>query len=137
MNSLYTKAGLKGIGVYTSQDILGGEIIEVCPVLVIPNTDPIYGVYVAEGAGNNQNDSVLDNYYYSWSLYDQEAAAIALGMGSLFNHSYEPNSIYIRDYERNTLTIKAIKDINAHEEITINYNGTPADRSPVWFDVIS
>ena len=32
---------------------------------------------------------------------------------------------------------KALRDIAAGEEITVNYNREPQDRSPVWFEVLS
>ncbi|MEH2113844.1 hypothetical protein [Nostoc sp.] len=30
----------------------------------------------------------------------------------------------------------AYRDIEAGEEITANYNGSPDDKSPIWFDVV-
>lgn len=39
------------------------------------------------------------------------------------------------DYEAQTMMIKAVRDIEAGEEITINYNGDWNDEKKVWFDV--
>ena len=57
-----------------------------------------------------------------------------LGFGSLYNHSYEPNARY-EDCRADQVFV-AIRDIADGEEITVNYNGEPGDRSPVWFEVI-
>jgi len=52
----------------------------------------------------------------------------------MYNHAYEPNAEYKADYEDDTFTVYALKDIAAGEEILINYNGDPANKKLVWFD---
>ena len=61
--------------------------------------------------------------------------ALALGYGSLYNHSYQPNARY-DDESGQTKVFTAIRDIEAGEEITVNYNGEPEDESPVGFEVV-
>jgi len=61
--------------------------------------------------------------------------AIALGYGSLYNHSYTPNAHY-RDIGRRSKEFLAVRDIAAGEEITVNYNGDPQDRTAVDFEVV-
>ena len=61
--------------------------------------------------------------------------AVALGYGSLYNHSYQPNARY-DDVGRLTKVFSALRDIEPGEEITVNYNGKPGDRGPVGFDVV-
>ena len=41
-------------------------------------------------------------------------------------------------YNEDNLSIEfyAEADIKKDEEITINYNGDPTDKSPLWFDVL-
>lgn len=34
------------------------------------------------------------------------------------------------------LDLIAYRDIEVGEEITANYNGSPDDKSPIWFDVV-
>jgi SET domain-containing protein len=34
------------------------------------------------------------------------------------------------------IEFSAIRDIQKGEEITMNYNGLPEDKTPVWFDVV-
>ncbi len=117
-----TTSDVHGQGVYTAKSIQKGEIIEICPILVLPpeELDIIH-------------ETSLHDYYFLWGK-DEDRCAIALGFGSLYNHSYTPNAIYVPDFERGTLDIHCIKDIDAGEEITFNYNGEPDDKTPVWFD---
>ncbi|MFM8476053.1 MAG: SET domain-containing protein-lysine N-methyltransferase [Planctomycetaceae bacterium] len=61
--------------------------------------------------------------------------AIALGFGSLYNHSYSPNARY-DDVGRQIKEYKALRDIQKGEEITINYNGSEDCMDPVDFDVL-
>ena len=46
-----------------------------------------------------------------------------------------PNAVYNKDEEM-VVQFKALRDIAA-DEITVNYNREPQDRSPVWFEVLS
>jgi len=41
----------------------------------------------------------------------------------------------VRDEEM-VVEFKALRDIQAEEEITVNYNRDPQDGSPVWFEVL-
>ena len=74
----------------------------------------------------------LAGYCFRWH---GETLALALGYGSLYNHSYQPNSRY-DDVAQTTKVFTALRDIAPGEEITVNYNGDPDDRSSVGFEVI-
>jgi len=113
---------LHGRGVFTGVSISAGSIIEICPILYLP----------AEDIGSLQN-TVINDYYFEWGQ-DLEAGALALGYGSIYNHSFTSNANYQVDMEANILYIHALRDILPGEEITINYNGNPEDDSPLWFD---
>ncbi len=76
----------------------------------------------------------LYNYYFAWGP-DSKDAAIALGYGSLYNHSYTPNARYYKDFDNSLIKYVCITDIQKDEEITISYNCDPEDKSPVWFDL--
>ena len=79
--------------------------------------------------------SELYNYYFLWG--NQHDAAIALGFGSLYNHSYEPNATYKKHLDDRTIEIITITDIAKDKEITVNYNyGDPNDMSPLWIKSI-
>lgn len=113
----------KGRGVFAQQNFKKGEVIETCPVIVLPAED-IDSLELTE----------LYNYYFAWGP-DSKDAAIALGYGSLYNHSYNPNARYYKDFENGLLKYVCIRDIQKGEEITINYNCDPEDKTPVWFDL--
>ncbi len=120
--SLYIAySSIHGRGVFTHADISEGSLLEVCPVLLIPKTQ----VEVI-------HNTVLHDYYFLWGDA-QDEAAIVLGFGSLYNHSFLPNAEYIIDYEQETFDFVAIRDIKAGEEITVNYNGDPYEQTPLWF----
>jgi len=109
----------KGRGVFARRLIRKGEVIERVPVIVLPAEEVVGG-------------TTLANYAFKWG---RSQAALALGYGSLYNHSYRPNARY-DDVGRQAKAFTALRDIAAGEEVTVNYNGEPEDRSPVWFDVI-
>lgn len=112
----------KGRGVFAARPLRKGEQIEVCPMLVLSNDD----MQLIE-------QTKLYNYYFLWGD-DSSKGAIALGFGSLYNHSYEANARYEVEYSDEIMTLYAHRDIEAGEEIFINYNGVPNDQTPVWFD---
>src|SRR4051794_25229675 len=112
----------KGRGVFARRVIKKGEEIERVPVLVMP----------VKEVQNGLDWTTLGTYCFLW---EKGKVAVALGYGSLYNHSYRPNARY-DDLGRQTKVFSALRDIGAGEEITVNYNGDPADRSSVGFDVI-
>ncbi len=112
----------KGRGIFAIAFIPEGTIFEQAPVLVMPAKE----VNVA------QEDTVLSHYMFAWG---KNTVAVALGFGSLYNHSYSPNARYedVRGQMKNYI---AIRDIQEGEEVTINYNGDANSKESVWFDVI-
>jgi SET domain-containing protein len=112
----------KGRGVFARRPIREGELIERVPVLVLP----------LDEIKNGDEWTGLAGYCFLWG---EGTVALALGYGSLYNHSFDPNARYDDESPR-AKSYSAIRDIAAGEEITINYNGEPTDRSPVGFDVI-
>jgi len=114
---------LGGRGVFTIDDIPSETLIEICPVLVIPEQElPVI------------HNTVLHDYYFLWNE-DGKQAAIALGFGSLYNHAHDPNAEYEMDFENRNIEIYSIRDIKAGEEITISYHGNPGSREQLWFRI--
>jgi SET domain-containing protein len=113
----------RGRGVFARATIAAGETIETAPVIVLPNAH-----YVLI------EDTVLYNYMFGWGP-ERIDGALALGWGSLYNHSYAPNARYVRHMDAGRLDFVALRDIAAGEEITVNYNGEPDNMTPVWFDL--
>ncbi len=114
----------KGRGVYARSLFSQGGLIESAVVLFIPA-----GEWICI------KNTVLSNYWFSFGP-NKEDVAIALGYGSLFNHSYTPNAVYEVKENEMTILFKALRQIEQGEEILINYNRAPGDRSPLWFDVL-
>ncbi|MBP8725079.1 MAG: SET domain-containing protein-lysine N-methyltransferase [Saprospiraceae bacterium] len=112
----------KGRGVFCATDIPAGALIEICPVLIIPQAE--VGII---------HETELHDYYFLWGDRDEQAA-IALGYGSLYNHSYRPNAEYVYDLENDCIEVHALKFIPAGKEITFNYNGDPSCKDELWFD---
>lgn len=115
------KDEVKGRGVYTVNPISKGEVIEVCHIIKLPKEElPII------------HRTTLHDYYFLWGN-DLEEFAIALGFGSLYNHEVHSNANFILDIHNETIDIEAIKDIEAGDEITLNYHGEPGDETKLWF----
>lgn len=112
-----------GRGMFAAERIKKGQIIEVCPVIVIPNRDK-----------KLIDKTHLFDYYFMWGTKNQPA--IALGYGSLYNHSYDPNAEYDQKVKRNVIIFTALRNIKKDEEITVNYNGDPGNKSSLWFKVV-
>ena len=67
---------------------------------------------------------------------ENRGAAIALGFGWLYNHSYTPNAAYRKSEADSTISIIAVKPIAPEDEILIKYNfGDTENCGPLWFDV--
>lgn len=113
----------RGRGVFTTEDIETGTIVEISPVLVL---DPEERSKVEQ--------TMLFNYIFEWGD-DLKSACVALGYLSVYNHSYTANCIYEMDFEHELMQIRTVKPIKAGEELFINYNADPNDAKPIWFEV--
>ncbi len=106
---------------YCTEDIAAESVIEICPIIVIPG----------EQAREIVRGYVLYEYYFEWR---RDSIAIALGYGSLYNHSGTPNSIFEPDYKNQLILFKALQDIPAGTEILVDYHaGNPDEK--VWFEI--
>lgn len=113
----------KGRGVFAQRRLVKGELLEIVPVIVIPEKERTF-----------IDQTVLTNYYYEWGEY---GIAIGTGFTSIYNHSYHPNAIYVKKLEQRVLEYFVWRDIEAGEEITVNYNsGNPEDQTPLWFNTV-
>lgn len=112
----------KGLGVFALRPFREDEVIERVPVIVVPEAE----------VGDIGGWTGLAGYCFHWG---PGKVALALGYGSLYNHSTRPNARY-DDTGRRTKVFTAIRDIEKGEEITVSYNGDPDDDSPVGFKVV-
>ena len=99
----------RGRGVFTSDDIIKGTTIEISPVIVLTAADR-----------SNVEKTLLHDYIFEWGE-DHTSAAVALGYLSIYNHIAEPNCMYQMDFEEQTISIITLRDIQAGEELFIDY----------------
>lgn len=96
----------KGMGVFATQKILDGEIIETCYLLTIPK----------EG-------NLLNDYRFLYPKRTLTEYVIPLGFGCIYNHSDSPNADWLDHPEYKAFNFVAIKDIEIGEEICTYYGG--------------
>lgn len=112
-----------GRGVFAEQDIPKDTIVERAHV-----------IYISEDQIPHLEKTTFDNYCFFWDRSNPEKTlALALGYGSLYNHSYAPNAIFNCNFEKQTIDFIAYREIKQGEEICINYNGDPESQEPLWF----
>ncbi len=109
-------------GLMAARDIRQGEVIERCPVVLIPVEQE-----------DALEATVFSTYYFLWT---DTHYALALGYGSLFNHSYQANVSFDHDFEGQQVIFTAAQDVKQGEELTINYNGEPDDDTPIHADFL-
>jgi len=102
-----------GRGVFAGRAFRKGEVIEVCPVIRLGASD---------GAANGG----LEHYVFKWGTGGLELA-VALGYGSLYNHSPSPNARFTPRTTRDDIVFRAIRDIAAGEQIFIDYEWDESD----------
>jgi SET domain-containing protein len=122
--------GKGGRGVFAVRNIAAGTVIECVPVLLIP-TSQVFG-----DPAEASPSPAISWYVFDWSgMTKRDYVAMALGYGSIYNHSYTPNARY-RRVPPDFLEFVALRDISPGEEILINYHGEPEDSRPVGFEVM-
>ncbi|VTT99156.1 lysine methyltransferase : Uncharacterized protein OS=Methanosarcina acetivorans (strain ATCC 35395 / DSM 2834 / JCM 12185 / C2A) GN=MA_1679 PE=4 SV=1: SET [Gemmataceae bacterium] len=108
-----------GRGVFAGRAFRKGEVIEVCPVVRIEPTP-------TGSLGS------LDHYVFKWGT--NGSLAVALGYGSLYNHSAVANARFSPRLAKDDIVFRASRDIAAGEQILIDYEWTEDDyaafRSP-------
>ncbi|KAF2765713.1 SET domain-containing protein [Teratosphaeria nubilosa] len=112
----------RGRGVFAGAAIPSRTIIDTCPVLILDpkeNTDHI-------------EKTSLFHYTYNWPIIarspDQpykivgKTQAVIFGLGSMFNHSkLHQNVGWTRDLQNDMVIYRALRDIEAGEELSISY----------------
>ena len=111
MNVTIKSAGKKGRGVFAAKRIRQGATIEVCPMIIVPHPE-----------WNKIAKTKMADYVFGWGA---KGVGLALGYGSLYNHSVKPNAEAVTGDKRFTLKYVAQRNIKKGEEITINYGYTP------------
>ena len=98
-----------GWGVFAKELIKEGEIFEECPVITLP-------------INKGESSSLLIDYRFNWPQGDEwEEQVVALGFGSLYNHSNDANANWISSDARRCFIFYATRDIKEGEEIFVWY----------------
>jgi hypothetical protein len=100
-----------GLGVFAARDFEPGEIVEVAPVLLLPD-------------GQSGLPERLRRRTYAWGVLSGAGGgveAVVWGYGSLYNHANPACMSYSADVERTCIVYRAERAIRAGEELTINY----------------
>ena len=108
---------MHGRGVFATRRFAAGEIVEECPVLVF-----------AEEDWELLEQTSLRGYYFEWA---GGGVGLALGLGSLYNHSSSPNARAELDHDGALVHYRSLRTIEPGEEITIDYTG--GESVELWF----
>lgn len=109
-----------GRGVFTSEDINSGTVIEASPVVVMSSNER-----------KLLDITKLHDYIFEW---EDDQCCMAMGYVPVYNHSYKSNCEYVMDYPNQQISITTVRLIKAGEELLINYNGDWDDATTLWFD---
>ena len=103
------RSQVHGLGVFANEDIHKGDIIEITPLIDV-KTDP------------KDSCEVLSDYRFSYYVGREITKLVmALGYGSLYNHSKTPSADWRLNKELDMFEFYTIRDIKQHEEIYISY----------------
>lgn len=114
--------GQRGRGVACIHTVPKGSIIESCPVIMLSANDT-----------QVIHQTKLHDFYFLWDT-TEKTSAIALGYGSLYNHSKTPNADYQLNDDTQEIQFFAIKDIEAGDQIFINYQTLEDTEYGLWFE---
>lgn len=111
----------EGNGVFALRSYKKNEIIEICPAIFLPSKD-----------FENLKKTKMFYYYFE---YTNKEFAVVLGYGSIYNHSYKPNSQYRFNFRKRIMVVRAIKNIKSGQEILFNYNFWSSDKTALdeWY----
>jgi SET domain-containing protein len=112
-----------GRGVFTSENIEEGKLIESSPVIVMSMEER-----------KLLDQTLLHDYIFEWGK-KKDQCCMALGYVAVYNHSYHSNCEYEMDFEKQIVNIRTVRFIQAGEELFINYNGDWNNPKPVWFEI--
>jgi len=112
----------RGRGVFTSIDLSKGDIIEFCPLIIIP---PDQKELI--------HKTILHDYYFEWPE-PAGAVCLPLGYGCIYNHSKTPNIEIVLDIEGKTMQFHCLKTTEAGSELLFDYTG--GEEEELWFETV-
>lgn len=111
--------GAKGRGVVALRACAAGTELERSPVIIVP-ADDLLDV--------EHRMTVLDEYLLYWSEDTGRELAMGEGLLMIYNHSGHPNVEFETGPEPDTMSVIALRDIAAGEELTYDYG------IALWFE---
>ena len=109
-------SGVEGLGVFATQDIGLGELIERCPMVPLSYRSRYH------------HDPQLYKYLYTQPLCPCSECKnhgftffMVLGYGMLYNHQDVPNTQWVFDYAKKIGDVVATKPIKQGDEIFVSY----------------
>jgi SET domain-containing protein len=114
----------KGRGVFATEPIEENTVIEIAPVIV----------FDAEQRAHLEKTE-LYNYIFEWGD-DYTGCCVALGWASIYNHAGPSNCEYVMNFDESLMIFITRKNIEAGEELTVNYSTEWHDQKPVWFEAV-
>lgn len=96
----FGNSNVSGRGVFATEKINKGEIIEECPFIIAKLSEL-------------KNTTMMDYVY----KLNEEECAVVLGYGFLYNHSNDPSAVWRADKNNKIIKFIALKDIEVGEEI--------------------
>ena len=114
----------KGLGVVATGTIVKSEIIECCPVIVLSPDSKLDKGW--KRLHQVMLETMFTHHHFWWTA---RYGALALGYGSLYNHSSEPKADIVKYIKQRKMVFIANRDLHEGEEITICYRC-------VWFDIV-
>ena len=104
-----SKSKIHGWGVFASELIKEGEIIE---------ETPLFDLQIPLG----ESTPLMIDYRFNWPQGNEPThQVLAWGYGCLYNHSNTPNAYWRSNFENFTFEFIAHRDINPDEEILTYY----------------
>ncbi|KAG9016298.1 hypothetical protein FRB90_003378 [Tulasnella sp. 427] len=104
----------KGRGVFATQSIPSGTIVDISPVILFPKEN--YATYAKQ--------TIVDDYAFVWGDGNM---ALALGLGSMMNHDENPNVSHSIVRETKCIKFITMKPVQTGDELCIYYG------SKLWF----
>jgi SET domain-containing protein len=108
-----------GLGVFATENIEAGEIVERCPMIQMTWRSKYHG------------DSQISKYLYSDKSCDCMQCKIhghhmfmVLGYGMIYNHQDEPNTEWKFNWQNLVADVIALKPIKAGQEIFVHYGSS-------------
>jgi len=109
------KSPIHGYGVFATEDISAGEVLEECHFILFPQIKKI------------TKDDPLCAYGFAWphqtpaTLHLNTQLAIPFGTGCIYNSAEKNNAEFINDLDRKLIVFLSTRLIRKDEEICTDY----------------